>query len=146
MTRRSSAHGLGTVVTALGGAMTVVGAIAYAQVHRELKGARITVAKSAPILAGKTVSGPVSAYAQAVAIDKSALAATGGRTYAELESDHPARETAMSASFLRASLFTSVIAFGVAAMAAGLGLALVLLGRAVVALSRPAPGARPEGG
>jgi len=42
----------------------------------------------------------------------------------------------MTASFLQASLFTSVVAFGVAAMATVLGLLLVLLGWA---LRRMAP-------
>ena len=37
----------------------------------------------------------------------------------------------MTASFLRASLFTSVVAFGVAALAAVLGLALVRSGWAM---------------
>ena len=37
----------------------------------------------------------------------------------------------MTASFLQASLFTSVVAFGVAAMAAVVGVLLVLLGWAL---------------
>ncbi|HXU98775.1 MAG TPA: hypothetical protein VFP03_11780 [Jiangellaceae bacterium] len=40
----------------------------------------------------------------------------------------------MDAAFLQASLFTSVVAFGVAVMAAGLGLALIFVG---LALPRP---------
>ena len=51
-----------------------------------------------------------------------------GSTYAQLDREDPLRETAMTASFLCASLFTSVVAFGVAAMAAGVGVMLVLLG------------------
>ena len=50
--------------------------------------------------------------------------------------DDPARQTAMQASFLRASLFTSVVAFGVAALAAVLGVMLFLIGWA---LRSPAP-------
>jgi hypothetical protein len=38
------------------------------------------------------------------------------------------RETAMNASFLRASLYTSIVAFGVAAMAAAMGLLFILIG------------------
>lgn len=34
----------------------------------------------------------------------------------------------MTASFLRASLFTSVVSFGIAAMAFGLGIALIIAG------------------
>ena len=42
----------------------------------------------------------------------------------------------MTASFLRASLFTSVVSFGVAAMAAGLGLGFILIGWALLAIAR----------
>jgi hypothetical protein len=41
----------------------------------------------------------------------------------------------MTASFLRASLFTSVVSFGVAAMAAGIGLVLILIGAALIVLN-----------
>src|SRR4051795_10616701 len=57
-----------------------------------------------------------------------ALEAGNGQTYAELPQDDPARQTVMTASFLRASLFTSVVAFGVAALVVGLGVLFVLVG------------------
>ena len=41
----------------------------------------------------------------------------------------------MDAAFLQASLFTSVVAFGVAVMAAGLGLALIFVGLALRSLA-----------
>jgi hypothetical protein len=41
----------------------------------------------------------------------------------------------MNASFLRTSLFSSVIAFGVAAFAAGLGLLQILTGWALIKLA-----------
>jgi nitrate reductase gamma subunit len=44
----------------------------------------------------------------------------------------------MTASFLRASLYTSVVAFGIALMAGGIGLALVLIGTALLFVNRPA--------
>ena len=59
-----------------------------------------------------------------------------GKTYAELPQDDPNRDTVMTASFLQASLFTSVVAFGVAAMAAVIGILLILLG---IALRRLTP-------
>ena len=68
-------------------------------------------------------------------IEQHYLEATGGKTYAELDREDPLRETAMTASFLRASLFTSVVAFGVAAMAVGLGVVLMLLGLAINSLA-----------
>ena len=51
-----------------------------------------------------------------------------GKTYAELDREDPLREVAMNSSFLQASLFTSVLAFGVAAMAVAVGLLFVLIG------------------
>ena len=43
----------------------------------------------------------------------------------------------MNGSFLRASLFTSVVSFGIAAMAMGLGIVFVLVGVALRVLGRP---------
>ena len=71
---------------------------------------------------------PFTAYCQARVIQKHTLEATGGKTYAELDRDDPLRETAMNSSFLQASLFTSIVAFGVAAMAAGMGVIFILIG------------------
>ncbi len=45
--------------------------------------------------------------------------------------------TAMTASFLRASLFTSVVAYGISAMAMGIGLVFGFVGTALMRLSRP---------
>ena len=42
----------------------------------------------------------------------------------------------MTSSFLRASLFTSVVAFGVAALVVGLGVLFILVGLAIMALDR----------
>ena len=49
----------------------------------------------------------------------------------------------MDAAFLQPSLFTSVVAFGVAVMAAGLGLALIFVGLALRSLARRAPVRQP---
>ena len=78
--------------------------------------------------AGDEVDGPFSAYCEAMVIDKHALEATGGLRYAELDREDPKRQTAMTASFLQASLFTSVVAFGVAAMAIAIGVLFILIG------------------
>lgn len=45
----------------------------------------------------------------------------------------------MTASFLRASLFTSVVAFGVAALVAILGVLLALVGWALMKIGRSKP-------
>ena len=64
-------------------------------------------------------------------INKHALEASDGKTYAELDRDDPVRATVMQASFLRASLFTSVVAYGVALFAAGMGVLSILFGWAI---------------
>ncbi|HLF60231.1 MAG TPA: aromatic ring-opening dioxygenase LigA [Acidimicrobiia bacterium] len=79
-------------------------------------------------LAGRTVADPFTAYCEAQVIAKHALEATGDKTYAEMDREDPLRQVAATASFLRASLFTSVVAFGSAAMAVGMGVVFVLIG------------------
>jgi hypothetical protein len=79
-------------------------------------------------LPGRTVSGPFTAYCQAEIIQEHTLEATGGLTYAELERDDPRRDVAMNSAFLQSSLFTSIVAFGVAAMAIAVGLLFILIG------------------
>jgi hypothetical protein len=109
-------------------------------------------------LAGKAVAGPFTAYAQADAINHHALDGAKGRTYAQIGDDAKAlqaklaasglskeevaknpdvlalaatRDSTMNGSFLRASLFTSVVSFGVAALVIGLGFLFILLGFAL---------------
>jgi hypothetical protein len=74
------------------------------------------------------VAGPFTAYCEAKVIEEHALEATGGLYYAELDREDPLRATAAQAAFLQSSLFTSVVAFGVAAMAVAVGLLFVLIG------------------
>ena len=77
------------------------------------------------------MTGPFTAYVQADIINHHALEASDGKTYAELDQDDPVRATVMQASFLRASLFTSVVAYGVALFAAGMGVLAILFGWAI---------------
>ena len=120
----------------IGVIFAVAGVVTYVVVSNELAAENITVSEDAKYFAGQDVTGPFTAYSEAETISKHALEATGGKTYAELDREDPARQTAMQASFLRASLFTSVVAFGVAALAAVLGLVLVLIGWALRSLGR----------
>jgi hypothetical protein len=116
----------------IAGVVFVVAAIgSWMAVKAQLSAENITVSDDAGRFAGEPVDGPFTAYEEANVINKHALEATGGKTYAELDRDDPVRQTAMTASFLRASLFTSVLAFGVSAMAGGLGLVLVIIGVAL---------------
>ena len=106
--------------------LIVAGAFTWYTVSDELAAQRITVADDAGCQASQKVNGPLEAYCQAEIISHHAMQATGGKTYAELAQDDPKRQTAMTASFLQASLYTSVVAFGVAAFAMGVGILSLL--------------------
>lgn len=100
-------------------------------VSSQLRAENITIPDDAMAFQGATVQGPLTAYVQADIIQEHALHASGGKTYAELPQDDPVRATMMNASFLRASLFTSVVSFGVAAFAMGVGLLFIIVGWAL---------------
>ena len=116
--------------------MAIAGVVTWVVISNTLADQKITVADDARCAAGDGVNGPISAYCQADIIDHHTKKITGGKTYAELAQDDPKRATAMDSAFLQASLFTSVVAFGVAAMAFVLGIVLTLIG---FALRAPAP-------
>ena len=111
--------------------MAVAGVLTWVVVGNTLSDQKIVVAQDADCLAGDDVNGPFSAYCQAMVINKHTLGITGGKTYSELARDDPNRPTAMDAAFLQASLFTSVVAFGVAFMAFVVGIVLTLIGFAI---------------
>lgn len=120
------------VLGILGGiALIVVGVIVWIMVSTQLRAENITIPDDAIAFQGATVQGPLTAYVQADIIQTHALHASEGKTYAELEQDDPVRATMMNASFLRASLFTSVVSFGVAAFAIGVGVLFILVGAAL---------------
>ena len=125
---------LGLLVIIAGALMVVGGVVTWFAVQSQLADENITVSDDAAAFAGDEVNGPFSAYVEANTIEKHALEATDGKTYAELGREDPTRQTAMTASFLRASLFTSVVAFGVAFMAAAIGVLLILIGWALRSL------------
>jgi hypothetical protein len=119
------AASIGSVIL---GILLVVGGVATWWVVADTLGdQKITTSEDA-CLADRHVADPFTAYCQAKVIDKHALDATGGLRYAELGRDDPLRATAAQASFLQASLFTSILAFGVAAMAAGMGVLFIRIG------------------
>jgi len=119
-----------------GAIMLVGGAATWYTVSDQLAAENITVTDDASCQAGQAVNGPIEAYCMADIINHHALEATGGKTYAQLDREDPLRATAMNASFLRASLFTSVVSFGVAAFAMGVGVISILIGVGISALDR----------
>jgi hypothetical protein len=133
--KRGGVRLIGWLTLAAGVILVVAGVVTWFVVRNELSNEQITVSSDSAHFAGQPVNGPFTAYAQAETINKHALAASGGKTYAQLSQDDPTRQTVMTASFLRASLYTSVVSFGVAAMAVGLGVVFVLIGIALIRLA-----------
>ena len=111
------------------GLILIIGGVGtWIVVSNTLGDQNITVSDDADCLAGDEVNGPLSAYCQARVIDKHTLESTNGLTYSELDREDPLREVAMNSAFLQSSLFTSVVAFGVAGMAILMGVVFVLIG------------------
>lgn len=116
------------IATLIVGIIFIIGgATTWVIVSNTLADQNITVSDDASCLAGDEVDGPFSAYCQAQIINEHTLNITGGKTYSELDREDPLRATAMNSAFLQASLFTSVVAFGVAGMAIVLGILFILI-------------------
>ncbi len=125
--RRTSA-----LAAIIAGVLLIVGGVGtWWVVSDTLSSQNITVSDDAPCLGGDEVNGPFSAYCHARVIEKHALEATGGKYYAELDRDDPLRQVAATAAYLQTSLFTSVVAFGVAAMAVMIGVLFILIGMGI---------------
>lgn len=145
-TRRSSGRTtskvLSVAVAVIGAFMLIGGALAWTMTSAQLADQHMTVAPYSEDnpgkYAGEPIDGPITAWVQADVIDTHALEATEGKTYAQMDREDPVRQVAMDGALLRGALFTSVLAFGVAAMAMGLGLTLLLIG-AALGLSLRAP-------
>lgn len=122
---------VGPVSYVLGALMIIGSVVTWILVSSTLSDQNITTPEDAVCLPNRTVAGPLTSYCQALTIDRNARDITGGLTYAELDREDPLRDTAVKAAFLQSSLFTSVLAFGVAAMAFAMGALFILLGGAV---------------
>jgi hypothetical protein len=131
--------GIGLFSIIAGLILIIAGVVVWILVSTQLRDENITVSEDAAMFAGQQVAGPFTAYSQAEVINKHALEASGGKTYAELGQDDPVRDTMMNASFLRASLFTSVVSFGICALVIGLGLLFILIGSALRRLASTSP-------
>lgn len=150
----------GLVSLIMGILFALTGAVTWGVITAQLADENITTPGDA-FLPNTAVNNPLAALAQADIINKHALAGSDGKTYAELGAlagkaraaaeeaekagDNAKKEaelaqadeftkqrtTVMNGSFLRASLFTSVLAYGVSLFAIGVGLTLVVLGWAL---------------
>ena len=153
MSKSSGPAKLVAIICVLFGLVAIGGGVAtWAMITNQLSAENITVPKDSPLMPGAKVQDPITAYAQAQIINTHALAGSDGKTSAELgsmitearnagdtakvEELTPQRTTLMNASFLRASLFTSVLAYGVSLRVMGLGVMFLLLGWALGALGK----------
>jgi len=135
--RFRTARSLGFWITVLGITFIVAGVGTWVGVSVSLSSERITVSDDAPAFGGHHLDTPWEAWAQAEQIKTHALDASDGLTYAQLEQGDPTRDVLEKASFLRSSLLTSVIAFGISLLVMGVGLGLLLTGLAIRRLSPP---------
>ena len=126
---------LGLITIIFGIIFIIAGGVTWGAVASNLAAEKITVSDDAQAFGGQLVDTPWEAWFQADIINTHALAASDGKTYAELDQDDPTRNTVMQASFLRASLFTSIVAYGVALFAAGMGVLAILFGWAFLRLA-----------
>ncbi|WP_421743601.1 aromatic ring-opening dioxygenase LigA [Cellulomonas sp.] len=122
---------LGLLTIIFGIIFIIAGGITWGAVASNLAAEQITVSEDAQAFGGQLVDTPWEAWFQADIINTHALEATDGQTYAQLDQDDERRGTVMTASFLRASLFTSVVAFGVALLVVGIGVVFILIGWAL---------------
>lgn len=138
---------LAALIALVGLTMTIGGAVAWTMTANQLAEQHMTVAPYSEThpgkYAGQAIDGPITAWAQADVINTHALEATDGKTYAQMDREDPVRAVAMDGALLRGALFTSVLAFGVAFMAGGVGLVL-LLAAAALAMVTKAPATQVE--
>jgi heme A synthase len=126
-----SGSGLGRFVTGVGIVEMLIGAAAWAVVSRRLADEKIVVPGSARWFPNRTVQDPLTALEEAEVVRQITLKATDGRTYGEMAADDPKSRLALDASLIRSSLFTAILAFGIAAMQVALGAVFVVIGRAL---------------
>lgn len=164
-TQRSNGVRVVGLLTVIAGIVLILaGGVTWGAITAQLSSENITVPGDAAFAAGTKVNNPISAFAQADIINQHALAGSGGLTYAELGAKaselekagaseeevaevRAQRTSVMNGSFLRASLFTSVVAYGIAALVIGLGVLFVLVGwalRRLVPVTPAAPGIATE--
>ena len=77
------AHVIGIIAIVVGILFIVAGGVTWGLITSNLSEQKIVVAGDSPVLAGDTVNGPFSAFAQAQIINTHAEHASGGKTYAE---------------------------------------------------------------
>jgi hypothetical protein len=121
----------GRAVAAVGVVEILIGAAAWAVVSRRLADEKIVVPGSSRWFPNRTVRDPITALQEAEVVRRITLKATGGKTYGEMAEGDPMARMALDASLIRSSLFTGILAFGVAGMQIALGAVFIVIGRAL---------------
>lgn len=103
------------------------------QVSAQLKAEHIVTPEDASKPNVAVVDGP-TAMVQADIIQKHALESTKGKSYAQLDREDPARQTAFNAAALRTSLMSASLAWEVANLVIGLGVLVFGLGVILLAV------------
>lgn len=123
----------GFILVGAGVYMVYEGRMAHNDVRDALAEERIITAEDAEIPLAN-VDSAAEAKAQADVIREHALEASGGKTYAEMDRDDPARATYLNSVTLRTALMESYMAFKTADLVMGVGIIVALLGLSHVAL------------
>jgi hypothetical protein len=106
---------------------------AHDEVRDTLAEERIITSEDAEIPLAE-VDSAEEAKAQADVIRTHALETTGGKTYAELDREDPARAVYLNSVTLRTALMESYLAFKVSDLVLGVGVIVALLGVSHIAL------------
>lgn len=115
------------VFVAAGGYAIARGVDARSEVQNQLAAEKIVTPEDASI-PNTPVTNHVTAHAQADVIQKHMFEATGGKTYAELDREDPARATALTAATLRSMLLSAALAFHTSELVIGIGLFIAGIG------------------
>ncbi|TXK40981.1 hypothetical protein [Nonomuraea sp. C10] len=139
---------VGAAMVLSGPVMAIQGVRGRAEIRRELRGQGISFPRTGPpaVLAGRAVVTGPQARAFADVIGDNVLAATGGRTYAQVSAELMAapggddelaalRQTAFTGQMLRASLLNAYQAWQVTTLVIGLGALLTATGAALLTAS-----------
>src|SRR5690625_5568504 len=89
---------IGLIAIIAGAVMVLGGGVTWGMVQSQLTAESITIPDDADMFPGKQVKGPLTAVAQADIINEHALAASDGKSYAELDGDGPVRATVTNGS------------------------------------------------
>jgi hypothetical protein len=123
----------GVVLVGAGAYMAYEGRVAHNDVRDALADERIISSKDAEIPLAN-VDSAAEAKAQADIIRVHALEQSGGLTFAEMDSDDPARAVYLNSVTLRTALMESYMAFKTADLVTGVGAIVILLGLSQIAL------------